>query len=128
MKFKSFLLSGLIGAFVYFLLGWLFYDILFPEIHSKTTEPNISYIFLGCLCMAFLVALIFCRWAQIKTFATGLKAGFVFGFLYTLSMNFFMYSNQSIDANFFSILAIEALILAVVGGFIGYVNGAFSKE
>lgn len=78
--------------------------------------------------MAFLMALIFSRWAQIKTFSTGLKVGFVFGFLYTLSMNFFMYSTQSIDANFFTGLVIEAVILAVVGGFIGFVNGAISND
>jgi hypothetical protein len=128
MNLKSFLLSGLAGTFVYFLLGWTFYDILFPDIHSKVSEPNLLYILLGCLFMAFLMALIFSRWAQIKTFSTGLKVGFVFGFLYTLSMNFFMYSTQSMDANFFTGLVIEAVILAVVGGFIGFVNGANSYD
>lgn len=78
--------------------------------------------------MALLIALIFNRWAQIKTLSIGLKSGFMFGVLYTLSMNFFMYSSQLIDANFFSILAFEFLILSINGRFFGFVNGGISSE
>lgn len=128
MNTKSFFLSSIVGAIVYFFLGWLFYGFLFPEIHGTNTKPCPQMILFGCLFMALLVSFIFTRWASITTFSTGLKAGFVIGFLYTLSMNFFMYSTKEFDANFFALLAIETVILAIVGGVIGYMNGFFSDK
>jgi len=85
-------------------------------------------IFLGCLFMSLLVSLIYNRWASITTFSTGLKAGFVIGLLYTLSMNFFMYSSKEIDTKFIILLAIESIILAIVGGVVGYMCGIFNKN
>ena len=128
MNTKSFFLSGIVGAIVYFLLGWLFYDVLFPEIHGTNVEPCLLMIFLGCLSMSLLVSLIYNRWASITTFSTGLKAGFVIGLLYTLSMNFFMYSSKELDTNFFILLAIESITLAIVGGVVGYMCGFFNKK
>ena len=128
MNTKSFLLSGIVGAIVYFLLGWLFYDVLFPEIHGTNVEPCLLMIFLGCLFMSLLVSLIYNRWASITTFSTGLKAGFVIGLLYNLSMNFFMYSGREFDTNFFIRLAIETISLAIVGGAIGAASGFFGKK
>ena len=128
MNLKSFFLSGAVGAITYFLLGWLFYDVLFPEIHGTNAEPCLLMIFLGCLFMSLLVSLIFNRWASITTFYTGLKAGFVIGLLYTLSINFLMYSSKELDTNFFVQLAIESIILAIVGGVVGYMCGLFYKK
>jgi NhaP-type Na+/H+ or K+/H+ antiporter len=78
--------------------------------------------------MSLLVSLIYNRWASITTFSTGLKAGFVIGLLYTLSMNFFMYSSKEIDTKFIILLAIESIILAIVGGVVGYMCGIFNKN
>lgn len=128
MNTKSFFLSGIVGAIVYFLLGCLFYGVLFPEIHGTNVEPCLLMIFLGCLFMSLLVSFIYNRWANITTFSTGLKAGFVIGLLYTLSMNFFMYSSKELDTNFFILLAIESIILAIVGGVVGYMCGFFNKK
>ena len=127
MYTKSFFLSGIVGAIVYFLLGWLFYGVLFPEIHGTNVEPCLLMIFLGCLFMSLLVSLIYNRWASI-TISTGLKAGFVIGLLYTLSMNFFMYSSKELDTKFFILLAIESITLAIVGGVVGYMCGFFNDK
>jgi len=128
MNTKSFFLSGIVGAIVYFLLGLLFYGVLFPEIHGTDVEPCLLMIFLGCLFMSLLVSLIYNRWASITTFSTGLKAGFVIGLFYALSWNFFMYSSKEIDTNFFILLAIDTISLAVVGGVVGYMCGFFNKK
>lgn len=127
MNTKSFLLSGIVGAIVYFLLGWLFYGVLFTELHGDS-EPCMWMIALGCLFMALLIALIYNRWANISTFSTGLKAGFVIGLLYSLSMNFFMYSSKCINTDFFITIAIETISLAIVGGAIGAASGFFQKK
>ena len=99
----------------------------FTELHGDS-EPCMWMIALGCLFMALLIALIFNRWANISTFSTGLKAGFFIGLLYSLSMNFFMYSSKEIDTDFFIIMAIETISVAILGGAIGAASGFFGKK
>ena len=124
MKTKSFILSGIAGTIVSFLLGWLFYDLLFTDIYSQGTEKSMLFIFLGCLFYAFTFALIFNRWAHISKFSTGAKAGFLIGLLWSLSMAFFMNASKSgIDANFAIMVAVDAVSAAIMGGVIALVIG-----
>ena len=124
MNTKSFLLSGITGTIVSFLLGFLFYGYLFTDIHQDDAEPCMLFILLGCLFYAFAFALIYNRWANIRTFNSGAKAGFLIGLLLTLSMNFFMYSSESnIDSNFLLLVAIDAVSAAIIGGMIALVIG-----
>jgi len=46
---KSLLYSGVIGTIVYYLLGWLVYGIIFPDLAGG--EENPIFILLGCLFM-----------------------------------------------------------------------------
>lgn len=122
MNTKSFILSGIAGTVVSFLLGVLFYGFLFTDLHPDGSEPCMLFIFLGCLFYAFAFALIYNRWANISTFISGAKAGFLIGLLWTLSMNFFMYSSgTSLDSNFLLLVAIDAVSAAIMGGVIGLV-------
>ena len=115
MNTTSFLLSGIVGTIVYFLLGWLFYGILFTNIYPN--EQSMLFIFLGCLCYAFTFALIFNRWAHISTFGAGITAGFFIGLLWALSMSFFMRASTSgIDTTFALQVAIDAVSAAIMGG------------
>ena len=124
MNTKSFLLSGIAGTIVCFLLGWLFYGTLFIDVYPQNDEECMLFIFLGCLFYAFTFALIFNRWAQISTFSSGIKAGFLLGLLWSLSMSFFMYaSKESIDSNFLILIAIDAVSAAIMGGVIAVVIG-----
>jgi len=124
MNTKSFLLSGIAGTVVSFLLGFLFYGLLFTELFSENTEPCMLFIFLGCLFYAFTFALIYNRWANISTFKTGAKAGFLIGLLWSLSVNFFMHSSTSeFDSNFLLMVAIDAVSAAIMGGVIALVAG-----
>ena len=58
MNKKSFLLSTLTGTITYFLLGWLFYGILFPDLYppSEQCQTSLVFIFLGGL---FYVSIFF---------------------------------------------------------------------
>jgi xanthine/uracil permease len=38
MKTKNFLVSGIVGGIVYFLLGWLFYGFLFKDFFPPQEE------------------------------------------------------------------------------------------
>jgi hypothetical protein len=123
MNTKSFLASGIAGTIVYFLLGWLFYGILFFDIYPQ--EQSMLFILLGCVFYAFTFALIFNRWAQISTFSTGLKAGFLIGLLWALSMNFFIQASATVtlNSNFAIPIAIDAVSAAIMGGVIAVVIG-----
>jgi hypothetical protein len=46
---KNLLFSGIAGTIVYFLLGWLVYRILFPDLVSEGESTSLLYIFLVCL-------------------------------------------------------------------------------
>ena len=79
MKTKNFLVSGIVGGIVDFLLGWLFYGIIFintfpqPEENSNT----MIFIFLGCMTFGLFVSYSGTKGAQRTTARTGAKAGAV---------------------------------------------------
>ena len=126
MNSKSFLLSSIAGFIVYFILGALFYGVIFTDIYPSKEENENAMLFiaLGCLFYAAVFSLIYTKWAQIKTFGTGLKTGFLIGLLYTISMNFFMYSSQELVLNslLLSVL-LDSVSAAIMGGVIGLVHG-----
>ncbi len=124
MKTKNFLISGVVAGLVDFLLGWLFYGIVFPDLYPHQGEPDVVFIFLGCLAFGFLLAYVFTAVASIVSAKEGLKVGAIFGFLYAVSSNFFMYS--SLEPNYQN-MAIDVVIgivmTAVMGAVIGLING-----
>ena len=124
MNAKSFFLSGIAGTVIYFLLGFLFYGLLFTDIYPEDAEKSMLFIFLGCLFYAFAFALIFSRWAHISTFDSGAKAGFLIGLLWAFSMSFFMYASKgALDSNFAMLVGIDAVSAAIMGGVIALVIG-----
>jgi len=82
MKNKILAIIG--GTVALFGLGYLMYVVLeFHELNeaaeSVFTKLDYPYIILMEVLYATLLTIIFSRWAQIKTFSTGAKAGLVIG-------------------------------------------------
>ena len=124
MTSKSFILSAIAGTITYYLLGWLFYGNLFPDIYPNQGENALAFIFIGCFVYAFLFTYIFKQWASISTLKGGAIAGLIIGFLNSLSMNFFMYSSKAFNLEqFITDLFIGSVTAAIMGGVIGYVLG-----
>lgn len=128
MKTKNFLVSGVVAGIIYFLLGWLFYGILFvdyfPDQPEESTKTMVL-IFLGCLTYGLFIAYIFTKWAQISTAGTGLKAGAVIGLFIALFYNFFnmaMMSETTYEM-FAMDTAITVISTAIIGVVAGAVNG-----
>jgi hypothetical protein len=69
------------------------------------------------------------RWADLKTFTAGLKAGAAIGFLYGLADNFFT-SSGAVTVNYEK-FAVDVVIMLILGAGVGavtaLVNGALSK-
>ena len=124
MNTKNFLISGLTAFVVNFLLGWLFYGILFQDLYPNQGEENMIFIALGCLFFGFVIAYVFTVVASIKTAREGFKVGAIFGLLNSLAMNFFMYAtlepnyqNMAID------VAISIVMVGIMGALVGVING-----
>lgn len=127
MKTKNFLIAGTIGGIVDFLLGWVFYGMLFVNVFPQPEEsPEMMlYIFLGCLTFGLFVAYIFTQWAQISTASTGAKAGAIIGLFIGLFYNFF---NLAMLPDVTTQLAaldvgISVVMSAIVGSIVAMVNG-----
>lgn len=127
MKTKTFVISGLVGGVVDWLLGWLFYGIIFADTFPQPEEGTdaMLYITLGCFSFGFFISYIFNKWAQISTLITGIKAGAIIGLFMGLISNFFRVAMEaSNDYEMFAIdLAVSIVIAALVGGVIGLING-----
>lgn len=123
MNSKKIFTAGLAATIIYFLLGWLFYGILFTDIYQTSGEQNLLFVFLGCLVFSYLLAYILIHWANVKSLIGGLKAGLIIGLANGLYMNFFMYSTQELNINSFSYdVAINTIIAGVSGAIIGLIN------
>lgn len=127
MKTKNFLVAGLAGGVADFLLGWLFYGMIFKDSFPQPEESSNSMvmIFLGCITFGLFMAYIFIKWANISTAATGAKAGAIISFFISLAMNFFNMAMDSTSSfqTFALDVAIATVMGAIIGAIIGVVNG-----
>ena len=124
MNVKNFLVSGIVGGIIDFLLGWILYGMLFKDLYPQSENTNLLFIFLGCMTYGLFLAYIFTKWAGITNPMTGLKAGAIIGFFTSLSMNFFMYSGMAVNYQNMTIDVLISIVLgACVGASIAFVNG-----
>jgi hypothetical protein len=127
MKTKNFLVAGIIGGIVDFLLGWLFYGIIFVNTFPQTEESSQSmlFIFLGCLTFGLFVSYIYTQWAQISTAVTGAKAGAIIGLFIGLFYNFFnLAMNSQMEIQLAALdVGISIVMTSIIGAVIALLNG-----
>ena len=127
MKTKNFLVAGIVGGLVNFLLGWLFYGMIFANTFPQPEESSESliFIFLGCITFSLFVSYIYGQWAQISTAATGAKAGAIIGLFVGLYFNFFNIGmNPVVILNLVVLdVVISIVMTAITGAVIGIING-----
>mgnify|MGYP005990707829 CR=1 FL=1 len=107
MNTKSFLASGIVAGIVNYLLGWVFYVQLFPNIYPQDESTNMLFILFGCITFGLFLAYILTVLTSTVSSSSGFKIGAIIGLFYGLSMNLFMYA--SMEANYQHI-AIDILI------------------
>lgn len=126
------LLAAVAGAVATFLTGWVLYGMLLKGYYDENTSAaarsvsrgeNVVMwaIFGGGFAWALLLAMIFDRWANIRTLQAGAMAGAWIGFLIALGSNLFFYG--SMDAMTLSASLVDCLVNAVQGAISGAVVG-----
>ncbi len=130
---KNKVIAVLLGTVALFGLGYLIYVVLGyhamngPSVEGiAAAEINIPVIILMEILYATLIVIIFDRWAQIKTFSTGAKAGLIIGlFLGALpALEAFATTNGLTDITGVITGAITfGVRFAVAGGVIGWALG-----
>lgn len=116
---KKLLISTLAASIVYFLLGWLFYGIMFANIYANNNqEENLLLVYLGCLVYSFFLALILVQWVNVVSMTKGAVMAAVVGFLTTLQMNLFMYSNMPMNLTNVILDIIISTVMSFIVGFI----------
>ena len=133
MDSTKLLLGTLAGFLGYFLSGFLMYTIVFknalasamPNMAAAQTEPNMAALVFGNLVSAFLLALIFERWASIRTLQTGAVAGGIIGLLIALGYDSMIHgtSNLMTWGGVFLDGVVYAIISAIAGALIGFTLG-----
>ena len=128
MNVKNFIIGGIVGGIVDFLLGWLIWGILLKDTMPKPEgagAENMLFIFLGCMSFGFLLSWIFSQGEGISNMMAGVKMAAGIGLLMSLTNNFFynMY-NETMDLKLVAIDAVASIVMAAaVGAAIAMVNG-----
>jgi len=136
MTAKNRILATLVGFLVIFLLGWLFYGVLMMDFYQSNSGSATGVyradndmiwwsLILGNICQAYLLVYIFGNWANITTFADGLKGGAMIGLIMGLAYSLNMYGTSNL-MNLTGALVdplVSMVMMALTGGVIGFMLG-----
>jgi len=129
MNVKNFIVGGIVGGIVDFLLGWVIYGMLlkdtFPKSPCDGPVENMLFIFLGCMSFGFLISWVFSQGEGISNMAAGIKMALGISVFMCLCTNFFMHMTQeTIDVKLLAIDLVAGMVLATgVGAAVAMVNG-----
>ena len=133
MDFKKFLMGGIIGGVVNFLLGWLVWGVLLMDLMRKhsTHMPGVFRgkedmvwwaIIAGNIAFGFLVVYVLLK-GNIKTAGGGASAGFMLGLLSCAGFDLIMYAQMTTFGR--AAMAIDVVAAAIVTAVVGAVVGWF---
>lgn len=138
MNVKNVSLATLGGAVVFFFAGWLIWGMFLENLmqnymveytNLKKPMPNMGWMVASMFVSAFLLSYIFDKWAGIKTFSSGAKAGALICVLIGLGHGFMAISTL----NLMSIQAVGIELVgnllwgALGGGTIGWILGKLNE-
>lgn len=134
------LAATIAGGVTYFILGFLIFGLFLEGIMKPhlieypglmKEMPDFVPLVFANLITAFLFAYIFDKWAQIRTFAGGLKAGTIIAFLQALGFQLmfaaFMHLHKDLTPVVLDVIG-STVMGAITGGVIGLVLGMMDKK
>lgn len=120
MNAKNFIVGGIVGGIVDFLMGWLVYGLFlkdtFPKPDGDGVE-NMMFIFLGCMAFGFLISYVFSQGQGISSCMAGIKMAIGIALFMGLSNQFFRHMYQ--DTFDIKLMLIDVAATLVLGTFVG---------
>jgi len=133
MNSQKFIVGGIVGGILYFLLGWVIYGMLLKDfmssnVASGTMRADSDMIWwaliVGNLAMGFLLAYVIGKGTV--SASSGAGVGFVLGLLVCLGYDLISYATST-TINSLKVVAADvaatAVMSAIVGGIVGWVMG-----
>lgn len=126
------IVGGIIGAVLFFLLGWLVYGMLFMDMmagymNTACTRPmeemNMGLMVVGNLGFGFLYAYVLSSSERFASMQGGAIGGAVLGLLMSLSYDCMIYAQSTMMTSFNGVIfdvVTWTILSAVVGGVIGW--------
>lgn len=136
MKSSKFFAGGIIAAVVYFLLGYLFYGVLFKNFFDQngmaTDMSKFTWwaMILSTIAIGFLIAYVLSI-AGVTSMGKGFAIGLIVGLLLELYIDLGMYAMGQSMMNSVAIavdVVITAVISSLAGIAVGMVYGTGKKE
>ena len=136
MNTSKFVIGGIIGGVLFFLLGWLIYGMLLMDFMAQhmssaaagVMRPETEWpwwaMILGNMGLGFLVSYVISK-ANVASATAGATTGAVVMFLFSLSINFMMYAQMNLyDLTSIAVdMVSSAVIGAIAGAAVGWWNG-----
>lgn len=132
------ILAAVAGSVLAFLLGWVIYGMLLMDFfESNTTKyeglmnemPNLLLIYINNLIWSLLLAFIYEKWAGVRSFGGGIKAGIIIGLPISLSFDLFILAGMNLFTPTLVVVDVLAstVMTALTGGLIGFILGTGKK-
>jgi membrane associated rhomboid family serine protease len=133
------------GGLIFYVLGFVLFGIILDPVMKnymnefpglmKTPMPDLVFLPLWNLAMAFLFAIVFEKWASIRTFVGGLKGGFLLMLIVTfiIDFNYLAFMNLfkgpiGVIIEIAASTALGTLAAGVVGAVLGLMNKSSSAN
>jgi hypothetical protein len=139
MKTNKILIGGLVGAVVFFFLGWLIYGVVLSDYMLNNYDQSLSRpeedmiwwaMILSSLASGFLIAVIL-NWSNSITCMDGAKKGAILGFLLSVSLDFSFYSMSTMFLSFTPVIVdviTYVVYWAIAGAVVAYAMGLVKNK
>ena len=136
MNTSKFIVGGLIGGVLFFLLGWLIYGMLLMDFMTQhmsaaaasVMRPEAEWpwwaMITGNFGLGFLLSFVINK-SNVASVSNGAVTGAVVMFLMSFSINFIMYAQMNLSdlTSIVVDMIASAVIGAIVGSILGWWNG-----
>ena len=137
MNTKNFIIGGIVGGVVFFLLGWLFYGNLLADFFAKNSgygsEDMAEFkwwaLILGNVFSGLLLAYVFLK-SGVATVSAGAVTGAVIGFFMTGSIDLIMFGTTKMlnKSSLMTDIAVSTFMSAIAGAVIVLVINMLNKS
>lgn len=140
MTNNKIIVAGVVGAMSLLLIGSLIFGLTLPQFGETLNGSAIGVmknpeefgwipLIIGHLAYGWLFAIIFGRWANISTFAGGVKAGLILAALISMGNELISFGSTNVDSFTGTLvnIVLGTIVFALMGGVVGAMLGRGEK-